>query len=96
MVKIRKSQFSVQSRFQLGSARLETLWSREKPEPKTVVWPVVTPGLTLLLALETSKRTSSHMVAKVKKKVADKHRKDKKNAKKDITWKSSQLAQGIG
>jgi hypothetical protein len=30
------------------------------------------------------------MVAKVKKKVADKHRKDKKNAKKDITWKSSQ------
>lgn len=41
-------------------------------------------------AAETSKRTSSHMVAKVKKKVADKHRKDKKMAKKDVTWKSSQ------
>lgn len=31
------------------------------------------------------------MMAKVKRKVSEKHKKDKKAAKKDVTWKSSEL-----
>lgn len=30
------------------------------------------------------------MMAKVKRKVSEKHKKDKKAAKKDVTWKSSE------
>jgi hypothetical protein len=38
---------------------------------------------------ETSKRTTTHMRAKVSRKAAESNRKAKKAAKKDVTWKSS-------
>lgn len=48
---------------------------------------------------ETSKRTTTHMREKIKKKVTEAHRKQKKAAKKDVTWKSRQsfevVANGI-
>ncbi|KAL8281448.1 hypothetical protein RQP46_006132 [Phenoliferia psychrophenolica] len=38
---------------------------------------------------KTSRRTTTHMGAKIKRKVAESHRKTAKLAKKDVTWKSN-------
>lgn len=59
-------------------------WANERTRPAhpLVLAPVVA---------ETSKRTTTRMREKVKHKVAEAHKKQKKHAKHDPTWKSSAL-----